>query len=712
HDLGNTQETSNGSGIYLYDLLGAVDGTIIDENIIADNEGHGIFIDSTGEAGGLDFTGGYIRNNVIGQDSSGTATPNIDTSDADDEYGIYVSDAAATVTALALGTSTQKNTLDTSVNYGIYLYEMLGAGITGGFSTVGPYNTYSTPASYTWQYTSATVEQVTSCNDGVDNNADGLIDGADAGCSYSPYTEGDTSGNPAAATTGTQGTVLSVSRYAPAPAPAAETQAPEAPAETPAEVAEEPAAEAQESTEAPESVSQELVDQQHKAATQATKTVSTEVGDVVNTISSAFEGAGSGTEVERVTVDAQKVASAIEEYQKNAEIKQAAQPEAPTEAQKELRNVMTAVIGDGLSAEELAQTQKTVVNEVTQSIDNAISRTLRTTGERSVSLRIDGETVDVSDVNDLEIVFGGAFSEAELARKKIEAISSGKTLVVIDEHTNLDDDGIADVYEISRGLPLFDRNPDLDDYLTVDEIFLGLDPMVADMTPSIAKVTNLDGFVSGNKPSFRIAGNKGQVCDIVLVKGEEEEKTPEEAAQAAISQAKTALSSSRNLFADIIKTLDGTIEGDQVDLGTVTIGEDNKAEITPEKPLKNGIYYVLASCEGEDELGELARFEVNSKEGFSAPKIKLEGFNPDESSNTDETSSAGIVRGVAQPGMTVFVTWKSVILSSVVLSDASQGEFELEIPDDLPAGDHEILVYAVDERNNFISSVSTLIFGR
>ena len=55
--------------------------------------------------------------------------------------------------------------------------------------------------------------------------------------------------------------------------------------------------------------------------------------------------------------------------------------------------------------------------------------------------------------------------------------------------------------------------------------------------------------------------------------------------------------------------------------------------------------------------------------------------------------------------MLVYVTWKSLIVSSVVISDASQGDFELKVPRELADGRHEVIVYTLDKRNSVMSSI-------
>lgn len=47
-----------------------------------------------------------------------------------------------------------------------------------------------------------------------------------------------------------------------------------------------------------------------------------------------------------------------------------------------------------------------------------------------------------------------------------------------------------------------------------------------------------------------------------------------------------------------------------------------------------------------------------------------------------------------------------------LISDASQGEFELEIPSELEDGDHEVLAYIYDENNSMLGNITTLLFNQ
>ena len=64
------------------------------------------------------------------------------------------------------------------------------------------------------------------------------------------------------------------------------------------------------------------------------------------------------------------------------------------------------------------------------------------------------------------------------------------------------------------------------------------------------------------------------------------------------------------------------------------------------------------------------------------------------------------------PGTTVFVTWKSVTLNSVVIADASQGYFEADVPEDLEDGEHTVLVYAYNEKTSWISNINSMLFSK
>ena len=93
------------------------------------------------------------------------------------------------------------------------------------------------------------------------------------------------------------------------------------------------------------------------------------------------------------------------------------------------------------------------------------------------------------------------------------------------------------------------------------------------------------------------------------------------------------------------------------------------------------------------------------------PTFELEEY-VSESLGDAVVEEKQVIKGSAEPGSIVRVMWKSHILSSTVIADASQGEFELAIPEDLEIGDHEILVFVFDEENSLVSNVTALLFRK
>ena len=76
--------------------------------------------------------------------------------------------------------------------------------------------------------------------------------------------------------------------------------------------------------------------------------------------------------------------------------------------------------------------------------------------------------------------------------------------------------------------------------------------------------------------------------------------------------------------------------------------------------------------------------------------------------NKEQTT---ILKGQAEVGNIIIVTWRSLILSSTVIADASQGEYQVYIPKELEGGEHNILVYAYNPQTEFISNFIKLVFS-
>jgi hypothetical protein len=58
-----------------------------------------------------------------------------------------------------------------------------------------------------------------------------------------------------------------------------------------------------------------------------------------------------------------------------------------------------------------------------------------------------------------------------------------------------------------------------------------------------------------------------------------------------------------------------------------------------------------------------------------------------------------VLTGYAEPGTMVFVTWQSTVFNSVVIADAGEGYYEVNVPENLPAGNHRATAYNYNPKN-------------
>lgn len=415
-----------------------------------------------------------------------------------------------------------------------------------------------------------------------------------------------------------------------------------------------------------------------------------------------------------------------------------------TEDQKNAEIVNVAISGGLTSAETAVQITKAekIINDVVQkSIQEAITSASATGGVGGgggITLTVnDGNMVrqvTVKSLNDIElkVELGRDKSDAnykkQVAKEKEDALGRGKELIIINETTNLDDNDVADAYQIAHNIPLFNDDPDKDGYTTSEEIFLGLNPLKADAAPLKPVITNMNGKVvlSGKDPiSFRIAGKAGDKVKLALVPKKDREKI--------LSLQQKSLYTSI-LLSDLVTNISPSSR--QVDLGSAVIDEHNQGELTVNKIIENGEYYVIA--EGKYGVGPASKFTIDNALDTATPKLNIveykrglpytiqipldlveKIFKKFDKKNyilayggKDNLNARMYISGTADPGVTLYATWASRILSSVVLSDA-KGNFEIDIPKKLVQGNHQVLVYAErGGKRTAISGVTKLVLTK
>ncbi|MBT4917542.1 hypothetical protein HON58_03830 [Candidatus Peregrinibacteria bacterium] len=338
-----------------------------------------------------------------------------------------------------------------------------------------------------------------------------------------------------------------------------------------------------------------------------------------------------------------------------------------------------------------------------------------TKGKKHIKVLQGDEILEISDIEEVEIIIQ---TDEKYEEKKTAADEAGKTVIIINENTNLDgctekrckpsdEDTINDMWQISHGLPLFNPDPDEDGRTNADEIFFGTDPLVADEVfeeelpedendeetvylKYSAKITNLDAVSYGNTPVFRLAGEPDDKVSIYV---------------APIND------SSSKTF-----------------LGETVIGDDGKGEILSWQGLEDGEYFIVVTDDENEEVESIDVFEVKNDSSTNIEYLKfsendkllvfiamllenveliVDDFDKEEFIAI-RTPGSNTIKGRAAPGSTVYVSFKSLVISSVVISDASQGEFNIDIPKRLAVGEHDLTAYVMDERESVVGSARTV----
>jgi len=394
-----------------------------------------------------------------------------------------------------------------------------------------------------------------------------------------------------------------------------------------------------------------------------------------------------------------------------------------TEEQERISSILEGIV-DTIDEENLARVtaklDAVVEKEVSRILDE-VAAPSSSGGSSSSRIVLKTGGVDKEVTPDTEIV---TLLDATLASEsQQQAIEDEEDVVYISPSTT------PEVSETSI-LKIIEYGGDVNDELIDDKVFMkGLSGIsdrstrIQDILPPSPIITNLDGLTVG----LRIL----------------------------------AWTASSNVGDELTYYIVDRIDPDDPDtwdiqkIAEVVVGEDYKAapliDLEPYLNLDEGdeIKEVDLLVQNQDGLGEYVKITVDPKLEFEARELHLSrgeiikvtdpkgtsarrgahNFSLTDSMKTsvwlaiahaaeNETGkdltahpSNRQLTGYYDPGTTVFVTWKSVVLNSVVIADASQGYFEVDVPEDLEEGDHTVLVYAYNEKTSWISNVNSMLFN-
>ncbi len=568
-------------------------------NVIAGNAGKGIGIKHISDGSGQDWSGGLIKNNYLGYADDGV-TP-LD----NDDNSIYVdSTITQLITGFVVGDPAAKNLINNLVSDGLVLVNV----------TLDNFDTAVT----------------------TDNTCATTVDG-DPVCVLNQETGSGGGSNTPSSGGGSGGGLIVVVPTSPAPSETTE------PSEEPAdgeEIDKEVPTEEPDTTPVVDDPVVVIDQPQEPAETPEDSTdVSLTIQPQVNPVSPVRQPVGP-TPVNRPNVG---VLNITPEQIDNA----IAQYESVGPQQFEDRTLIEQVITERFLIDENVSE---ITPEVESLVTEAINQQLTANENQSLNVYLgEGVYQEVTPADNIQVVFTVGLTEQQIADLRAQASRSGNLLLLVDQATDYDRDGVADLLQLAAGLDLFNDDLDGDGFSNSDEFFFGFDLNQFDQYDGQFRVTNLDGYTVGSNPSIRIMGDPGETYDVFFVRDADQE-----------------------IF----------------QIGSVEIDEEYKGEIMPEEALPDGVYY-LSMVNEEGELGKLSKMTVDE----IADEIK-----PDLSDVRVVNDELVAVDGQTDPGLMIFSTFKSVILSSVALSD-SNGQFMTE-----HEPNHELVVYAMDRERRYISS--------
>lgn len=331
-------------------------------------------------------------------------------------------------------------------------------------------------------------------------------------------------------------------------------------------------------------------------------------------------------------------------------------------------------------------TEKEIKNELEEELDKDIEIT-----------NTDGETVKVGKTTKVVVAL-----TSEDAKEKRAKLNREKDTLLITYTSDSDGDGVSDIAEerIHKTNP-FNSDSDGDGAPDNVEILeFKSDPLKSSKPDFTPRVTNLDNNKVSDTPPLKGVGEPGEKVSI-------------EAKSVDTGETKT-----------ICET---------------TADANGKFICIPKEKLSDGKHYLYSNHEGTTER-EIALIDVNEARAAEAPKAEVASKTKDtvtakidhtkdwmttfmgksiygkyfaqtveKISDTDKIEK---LIGQAEPGQIIIITWQSLLYSSTVIADASQGNFEAMIPKELEKGEHTIFVYAYYPETKFLSKLRTIIFTK
>lgn len=349
---------------------------------------------------------------------------------------------------------------------------------------------------------------------------------------------------------------------------------------------------------------------------------------------------------------------------------------------------------------------QTKLNQAKKVIEKGLKQAV-SLGACGEAIKLFGEEIVLDENTDVDFYWS-----VEEARQSFND-DKGKRTKRLSYHPSTDSnrDGIADVLALVDGRNILtDCAISLNDQYFFTGGLYKIYMAYQDLLPEVPRITNLNNPYNSDEPltvgsqvMLWIGGrNIGEDIDVFVVDAETLEEY--HAGEIELDQRNRA-----GYLLDFEEVIENFGE-EQKRMYIVVQDEDGEGSIEevivdPTLELEAQSVHLIRGRVISVEDGESAG-EPNFNESLYTTVLLAS-----QSVETQEDDEPYILTGYAEPGSLVYVTWKSLTYSSVAIADASQGYFEIEAPEELEDGDHEVVTYLYN-RKNFLSNITQLLFSK
>ena len=412
-----------------------------------------------------------------------------------------------------------------------------------------------------------------------------------------------------------------------------------------------------------------------------------------------------------------------------------------TDEQKVVQEVLKKVaeFPGTVGAGELAKASTVIETVVKKSIEKALEEQISAGGSSGgsggglspkkstmpLAVIVGDKVLPVTKETKIEFVFD---AEKAIGKQQV-AIERNENKLVLHPSSILGGNNVSALLSVQEGVSPFDP-------LAGDKIFFkGIKGLkhpaktLSDLKPEKPEITNLDGLEVGKEMIVWVAAPNigGELQMFVVDKQGSEDKENWIVYDAGKTTVDEGYKSAVMIdFEDIgvqfsgeKKELDVVVQDEDGNGSASTITVDPALELHADNiHLSKGEIIDVDTIKfykerGYDDLnGDKTTYKWSDSLYTSTLLASANVVEEETGEKLTEPVLRRILSGYVAPGATVFVTWKSLVLNSVVLADASQGYFEVDMPRALAEGDHEVVVYSYVKRTNIVTSITKLLFNK